>query len=113
MIAEQRIAERFLNDAQYNSLHRPTSDGGQKFSADGAAQVKLAFCKDSVLWFLFQVETSLFARAMTLDTVNMDFAVDITLRQSWRDPRLMFVGQVSHWLIKAQEFKKININSNK
>ena len=50
---------------------------------------------------------------MTLDTVNMDFAVNITLRQSWSDPRLMFVGQVSHWLIKAQEFKKININDNK
>ena len=26
--------------------------------------------------------------------VNMDYSVDITLRQRWRDPRLMFKGQV-------------------
>ena len=29
-----------------------------------------------------------------LDMVNMDYEVDITLRQRWRDPRLMFKGQV-------------------
>ena len=42
-----------------------------------------------------QVECSLFVRAFgALDMINMDYSVDITLRQRWRDPRLMFKGQV-------------------
>jgi len=78
VIAEQRIVEGFLKDTQYNSLHRPTSDGGDKFSEDGATQV----------------ECSLFVRSFgALDMINMDYSVDITLRQRWRDPRLMFKGQ--------------------
>ena len=37
----------------------------------------------------------MFVRAFgALDMVNMDYSVDITLRQRWRDPRLMFKGQV-------------------
>ena len=37
----------------------------------------------------------MFVRAFgAQDMVNMDYSVDITLRQRWRDPRLMFKGQV-------------------
>ena len=47
-----------------------------------------------------QVECSLFVRAFgALDMVNMDYSVDITLRQRWRDPRLMFKGQVQTLLV--------------
>ena len=39
------------------------------------------------------MECSLLVRAFgALDMVNMDYSVDITLRQRWRDPRLMFKG---------------------
>ena len=47
--AEQRIVESFLKDTQYNSLHRPTSDGGDKFSEDGATQVSLISQDISIL----------------------------------------------------------------
>ena len=97
VIAEQRIVESFLKDTQYNSLHRPTSDGGEKFSEDGATQVKL-FSRHTFRFIALvshQVECSLFVRAFgALDMVSMDYSVDITLRQRWRDPRLMFKGQV-------------------
>ena len=41
-----------------------------------------------------QVETNMFVRSLgPFDFYNMDFEIDITLRQSWRDPRLMFTGK--------------------
>ena len=42
----------------------------------------------------------MFVRAFgALDMINMDYSVDITLRQRWRDPRLMFKGQVRTLLV--------------
>jgi len=74
---EQKIMEEIMNDEEYNSLQRPTSDGGPGFTENGASQV----------------ETNMFVRSLgPFDFYNMDFEIDITLRQSWRDPRLMFTG---------------------
>ena len=38
---EQKIMDEIMNDEEYNSLQRPTSDGGPGFSENGASQVGL------------------------------------------------------------------------
>ena len=38
---EQKIMEEIMNDEEYNSLQRPTSDGGPGFTENGASQVGL------------------------------------------------------------------------
>ena len=52
----------------------------------------------------------MFVRAFgALDMVNMDYSVDITLRQRWRDPRLMFKGQVQTHTPWSLEDRKVII----
>jgi len=74
---EQKIMDDIMNDEEYNSLQRPNSDGGPGFTDSGASLV----------------ETNMFVRSLgPFDFYNMDFDIDVTLRQSWRDPRLIFTG---------------------
>jgi len=72
---KKRIISKMMDSEEYNSLQRPFSDGGEHFGLDGETIV----------------ETNMFIRSLgPVDIYNMDFEVDITLRQSWRDPRLAY-----------------------
>ena len=45
---EQKIMEEIMNDEEYNSLQRPTSDGGPGFTENGASQVGLFSLKEMI-----------------------------------------------------------------
>jgi len=72
---KKRIISDLMDSEEYNSLQRPFSDGGEHFGQEGETLV----------------ETNMFIRSIgPLDIYNMDYEVDLTIRQSWRDPRLTY-----------------------